>query len=190
VTLRSGHGKGAGVPRIEVLPADELPVGVQAPPQAVARGERRPDGTFAPGARTIQAAGGRATAGKTRLAAKLGLATLPDDDAFAPYRRAAATFRRVQCAELARTVGGGACGPGPSSVVASAALALAWSRYLSDRASATGDPELAMRSARLGETSRQHLMAAHELCAREAAARPKAPRDPLGAFMSKDPTDG
>jgi hypothetical protein len=127
----------------------------------------------APGARTVQAAGGRAKRGKARLTARLGLASLPAGHAFAPYRRAAATFRRVQCSELARTVGGGVCGPGPSSVVASSALALAWSRYLSDEAARTGDPELAMRSARLGETSRQHLLAAHELCAREAQARPR-----------------
>jgi hypothetical protein len=173
MSWRAGHGTGAGTPRIEVLPTDELPVGVQAPLQAEARGERTPDGRWTPGARTAQVQGGRAKRGKSRLAARLGLATLPEGDAFAPYRRAAATFRRVQCSELARTVGGGVCGPGPSSVVASAALALAWSRYFSDQAAATGDPELAMRSARLGETSRQHLLAAHELCAREAAARPK-----------------
>jgi hypothetical protein len=177
MALRTGHGNGAGVPRVEVLPADELPAGVQAPPLASAGGERRPDGTFAPGARTIQAAGGRATRGKSRLTARLGLSTLPEGDAFAPYRRAAATFRRVQCAEAARTVGGGVCGPGPSSIFASAALALAWSRFLSDQAAATGDPDLAMRSARLGETSRQHLLAGHELCAKEALARPRAPVD-------------
>jgi hypothetical protein len=159
-----------------VLPADELPSGVQGPPLESARRERRPDGTFARGARTMQAAGGRATAGKTKLTARLGLSHLPDDSAFRPYKGAAATFRRVQCAELARTVGGGTCGPGPSSVVASDALALAWSRYFSDQAAVTGDPELAMRSARLGETSRQHLLAAHELCAREAEARPRSAR--------------
>jgi hypothetical protein len=78
MALRNGHGTGSGVPRVEVLPADELPQGVQAPALASARGERRPDGTFAPGARTMQAAGGRATAGKTRLTARLGLASLPD----------------------------------------------------------------------------------------------------------------
>jgi hypothetical protein len=143
-------------------------------------------------ARTVQSAGGRATRGKSRLAARLGLANLPEGDAFAPYRRAAATFRRVQCAELARTVGGGVCGPGPSSVVASAALALGWSRYLSDQAAKTGDPELAMRSARLGETSRQHLLAAHELAAREAQARRAAQpaSDPLGAFMPASKSEG
>ncbi len=185
MALRAGHGKGAGTPRVEVLPPDELPAGVQATEQAPARGERRQNGTFAKGARSAQAAGGRATRGKARLAARLGLANLPDGDAFATYRKAASTFRRVQCAELARTVGGGVCGPGPSSVVASAALCLAWSRYLSDQAAVTGDPELALRSARLGETSRQHLLAAHELCAREAEARKKAsrPRDPVAEFL-------
>jgi hypothetical protein len=185
MTLRAGHGNGRGSPHVEVLPPDELPEGVQAPRLASARGERRPNGTFAPGARTVQSAGGLATRGKSRLTARLGLTTLTEGEAFAPYRRAAATFRRVQCAELARSVGGGICGPGPSSVVASAALALAWSRYLSDQAAATGDPELAMRSARLGETSRQHLLAAFELVAKEAQARPRAPVDLAARFIAR-----
>jgi hypothetical protein len=174
MALRTGHGNGAGVPRVEVLPVDELPAGVPADAGADSRTAATEAGRFAPGNRR-SVLGGRAKRGTSRLTARLGLATLAEGDAFAPYRRAAATFRRVQCAELARTVGGGVCGPGPSSVVASAALALAWSRYLSDEAARTGDPELAMRSARLGETSRQHLLAAHELCAREAAARPTTP---------------
>jgi hypothetical protein len=173
MALRTGHGNGAGVPRIEVLPADELPDGVPVDARAAGPSDRVEGGRFARG-NALARQGGRAKRGTSRLTSRLGLSTPPDGDAFAPYRRAAATFRRVQCAELSRTVGGGACGPGPSSVVASAALALAWSRYLSDQAAATGDPELAMRSARLGETSRQHLLAAHELCAREAEARPPA----------------
>jgi hypothetical protein len=162
---------------------------VQADEQASAGHERRPDGTFAPGARAAQSAGGKATKGKTRLAAKLGLATLPEGTAFAPYRASAATFRRVQCAELAKTVGGGVCGPGPSSIVASAALALAWSRYLSDVAATNGDPELALRAVRLGDASRQALLTAFELCAREAEARRKTtgPADPLEAFMRGKP---
>lgn len=171
MVLRAGHGTGAGVPRVEVLPADELPDGVPADARAERPSDRGEAGRFAPG-NALARAGGRAKRGKSRLTARLGLSTLAEGDAFRPYRAAAATFRRVQCAELSRTVGGGVCGPGPSSVVASAALALAWSRFLSDQAAATGDPELAMRSARLGETSRQHLLAAHELCAREAAGRP------------------
>lgn len=185
MTYRSAHGNGASaLVRVETSPADELPLGVQASPQANARHERRPDGTFAPGARTVQSAGGRATRGKSRLAARLGLSSLPDDSAVRPYMASAATFRRVQCADLARTVGGGVCGPAPSSIVASASLALAWSRYFSDSAAATGDPELAMRAIRLGDSSRQMLLTAHELCAREALARPKPNADPLAAFMA------
>ena len=178
MTLRKAHGSGAAaLVRVETLPADELPLGVQAPPQASARKERRPNGTFAPGARTIQASGGRATRGKSKLTARLGLANLPEGNAFAPYRRAATKFRRVQCAELARIVGGGVCGPAPSSIVASAALALAWSRYFSDQAAVSGDSELAVRALRAADASRQSLLTAHELCAREAASRPLAPSD-------------
>ncbi len=181
MAIRSGHGAGAGTPRIEVLPPDELPDGVPAEARQASPTDRGKAGRFARG-NSLARAGGKALAGKSRLSSRLGLTTLPDDAAFRQYKAAASSFRRTQCAELARTVGGGVCGPGPSSVVASAALALAWSRYFSDLAASTGDPELAMRSARLGETSRQHLLAAHELCAREAQARPKGPVDPLAAW--------
>ena len=178
MSLRKGHGRGApALLRSETLPADELPLGVQGDLLAPAREERRADGTFAPGARTLQAAGGRATAGQSKLTARLGLGDLPDGADFAPYRRAASTFRRVQCASLASNVGGGVCGPAPSSIVASAALALAWSRYFSDLAARGGDPELAMKAVRLGDASRQSLLTAHELCAREAQARPRPPVD-------------
>jgi hypothetical protein len=159
MALRTGHGTGAGVPRIEVLPADELPVGVPAPhaPALAERtSERTADGRWAPGARTAQRSGGLATRGKTRLADRLGLSTLPSGCDFAPYRASAVSFRRAQTAQLARDVGGGLCGPAPSSLIATAS--------------------------RLGDASRQSLLAAHELCAREAAARPKAPVDPLAAY--------
>jgi hypothetical protein len=174
------------VPRIEVLPPDELPAGVPDAARPDRPSDRRVAGRFAPG-NALAAQGGLAKRGHARLVALLGLSSLPEGSSFTPYRRAAATFRRVQCTELARTVGGGVCGPGPSSVVASAALALAWSRYFSDLAAATGDAELAMRSARLGETSRQHLMAAHELCAREAQARAgdRGPTDKQDALRSR-----
>lgn len=179
MTLRRAHGRGAkALLRAETMPADELPLGVQAPPQESAREERRPDGRWARGARTAQSAGGRATRGKSRLAARLGLSSLPDDSGLRTYMASAATYRRVQCAELARTVGGGVCGPAPASIVASAALALAWSRYLSDRAALTGDPELATRAIGLADRSRTMLLTAHELCAREAEARQARPMSP------------
>jgi hypothetical protein len=173
VTLRTGHGTGAGVPRIEVLPADELPRGVHAPEHVPSTDERRPDGRWTPGASTAQREGGRARRSATRLARRLGLAELADDAAFAPYRRAAVDFRRAHCRTLAATVGGGVCGPGPSSIVASAAWQLAASRFLFDQGSAAGDAF--KQASQLANDSRQNLLAAHELCAREASARPRPP---------------
>jgi hypothetical protein len=182
MTLRSGHGAGAGVPRVEVLPADELPAGVPAAARAVSPSDRGEAGRFARG-NSLAVHGGRARAGKTRLADRMGLRRLPDGAAFAPYKRAAVPFRRAQCAQLAASVGGGFCGPGPSSLVASAALQLAWSRYLSDVAAETGDADTALQASRLADASRQNLLAAHELCAREAAARPR--RDHIDALNAR-----
>jgi hypothetical protein len=173
MTLRTGHGNGAGVPRIEVMPADELLAGVQGPLHAESMDERRPDGTWARGARTAQSEGGRSRRDQTRLARRMGLALLSNEAAFAPYKRAAADFRRTHCTSLARSVGGGVCGPGPSSVVATAAWQLAASRYLFDLGAQGGDAKLLLEASRLGDASRQNLLAAHELCAREALARQK-----------------
>lgn len=177
MALRSGHGSGAGTPRIEVLPADELPAGLPANAGPLSPSQRGPRGRFAEG-NTESKKGGESRAGKTRLADRLGLRALPDGAAFAPYKASAVSFRRAQCAALAATVGGGFCGPAPSSFVASAALQLAWSRYLSDVAAETGNGELAIQSSRLANDSRQNLLAAHELAAKEAAARP-APKGVL-----------
>jgi hypothetical protein len=170
MSLRKGHGTGAGQPRIEVLPPDELPAGVPENADQVSRAAALERGPFAPGNRR-SVLGGRARRGKTRLAERMGLRALPEGSAFRAYKVAAASFRRAQCAELARTVGGGVCGPGPSSMIASAALQLAWSRYLADAAAEHQEPDLALAASRLADASRQNLLAAHELCAKEAAAR-------------------
>jgi len=183
--LRAAHGAGApALIRVETAPADELPEGIPGEARTTSPTDRGAGGRFAPG-NSLARQGGRSKAGKAKLTARLGLADLAESADFAPYRKAAATFRRVQCSSLAATVGGGVCGPGPSSIVASAALALAWSRYLSDLAATTGDPELAGKAMKLGDTSRQALLTAHELCAREAQARPRAPFDPLAAYMGR-----
>jgi|SRR5882762_9865213 len=183
---RKAHGsRKDSLVRIEVLPADELPAGVPdntPPPQNVERG---PHGQFAPGNK-LSALGGKAKAGQVYLAGRLGNIKLSPTNAFAPYKRQAATFRRVQCATLAKTVGGGICGPAPSSIVASASISLAWSRYFSDQASIAADPrdamEMATKSVNLGDKSRQALLTAHELCAKEAQSRPKKAFDPLAGW--------
>ena len=166
MTLRSGHGNGAGSPRIEVLPVDELPEGVQGTALAEHRTERQADGTFRPGARTAQAAGGSASREMTRLARRMALGDSLADPRFEPYARAGRAFRRAQVTILARTVGGGHCGPAPASCVGSAAWQLAASRFAFE---VLGDLVL---GSRLANDSRQNLLAAHELCAKEAQSRP------------------
>lgn len=160
--------------------ADELPEGAPASARASSPTDRGEAGRFAPG-NGLARAGGRATAGKTRLSARLGLTSLPHGSAFRQYKAAASSFRRAQCAALAASVGAGMCGPGPSSMVASAALQLAWSRYLSDQAAANGDPDMAIAASRLADASRNNLLSAHELTAKEAQARAavRGPADPL-----------
>lgn len=86
-------------------------------------------------------------------------------------------------ATLAATVGGGEVGPGPASVVSTAALQLGASRYLHDLGAETGDAKLLLDASRLADASRQNLLAAHELTAKEALARPK--QNPTLALIEK-----
>lgn len=188
MAIREGHGKGQGTPHIEVPKAKDLPLGVAVPVSDWSHVERTPDGKLTTaGARALQLAGARARKGRKQLATELGLKALPDTAEFRPYKGHAVAFRRASCQELAQTVGGGVCGSIPSSIVASAALALAWSRYLSDKAALTGDAQLAAQSMRASEVSRQHLMAAQELCAKQALARAQAVShvDPLTAIRAQ-----
>ena len=172
MALSTGHGNGAGVPRIEVLPADELPIGVQAQEQEPSTSERTATGMWRKGARTVQSNGGKSRARQTRLARRLGLADIGSLEAFKPYKRAAADFRRTHVIALARSIGGGHCGAGPASIVSTAAWQLAASRYLFDLAGQIGAPDLFIQASRLASDSRQNLLAAHELCAKEAQSRP------------------
>lgn len=176
MSLRAAHGRAKNLGAllvVENVPVSELPRGVQASLQAESRGEREANGRFAPGASTAQSRGGKARREKTRLADKLGLAKLSEDAAFAPYLRAAEAFKRTQVNTLAVNVGAGYCGPAPASMVASASLQLAASRYFFDLAAESGDPDLAIKASRLSDASRQSLLTAHDLCAREAQGRPR-----------------
>jgi hypothetical protein len=189
MALRNGHGSGKGQPRVEVLPPDELPAGM---PEAYRSKQQPPageHGRFAPG-NHLAAAGGRAKAGSTRLARRLGIADLPGNAPFAPYKRAAAAFRRFHVARLAASVGGGQCGPAPASIVATAAWQLAASRYLFDLvASGELGPDALKLASQLGNDSRQNLLASHEICAREAKAQPKPAHSwltPVGTLPASD----
>ncbi len=186
MALRKGHGTGAGVPRIEVLPADELPAPIPADPVPVLR---RKNGTVADSAsaKALGARGGPARVARARLVSALGLVDLDAQAPFAPYRTAGDAFVESHLAELARQAGG-EVGPGPSSIVASAAVQLTASRFFSDKAATTGDASLFALASSLANASRQNLLAAYELAVREAEARPRGPVDPLAAYRLPEDT--
>jgi len=177
MTLRTGHGTGKGSPHVEVLPADELPTPVAAaealpsvPLHFRQNGKIADSGT----AKALGKRGGEAKARKVRLVDSLGLATIAEDSSFGPYRAAAEEFVRAHLASLAAQAGGDV-GTGPSTMVASAGLQLAASRWAFDQAAIAGDPALMKLGSQLANDSRQNLLASYELAVREAESRRKAP---------------
>jgi hypothetical protein len=93
-------------------------------------------------------------------------------------------------ANLAATVGGGSIGPGPASIVSTAAIQLGASRYLSDLGARLGDAKLLLDGSRLADASRQNLLAAHELVAKEAKSRPKSTKPAWMAIAEQAAADG
>lgn len=189
MTLRRVHGNAArsGKPLVvEVLPADEQPRGLPAPASAPSppepAGSRRPTGQLVPGprARELARRGGLARAAKARqlrVLEGLGLRGA-QPKVLRPFLEDAEQFAKYETERLARTVGGGVCEGAPASFVQSAALETAGSRA----AFAKGDMVL---GSRLAAAARQNLLAAHELCAREAQAR-AATDDGSHGFMLDD----
>ncbi len=169
--IRTAHGNGASaLARVETPPVDELPAGIRSEYGPSERSNRGPNGRFVKGNTA-----GRARRGQTRLSTALQLAKADDPGGMRKYIRAADAWRAAQADELARSVGGGYCGPGPTSILATAALALAASRFLFDQAVAEGgNPEKLTRAAKLGDSHRQALLTATALCAQEAETRPRS----------------
>ena len=156
---------------MEVLPPDELPAPIPAAPaDATGLADRAPGGRWNSVSGRVAGRLGARASGRPSLVSSLGLDIAATD--FRPYRRKAASFRRAHTAELA-ALAGGTCGTGPSSMVATAALQLAASRYLYDKATATGVIDVALlREARQqGDSARQNLLAAYELAVREGKLR-------------------
>lgn len=201
MALRSPHGRakehGSPGPRIEVLPPDELPAPVPGTRQPVDSAEMLESnraalqlhGRLTKGnASAIAQMGGRAKLGRPSLVSTLGLSKdlEPASDAFRPYRRRANAFRRAHCDSLS-LLAGGECGTGPSSLVATASIQLAVSRWLYDAGTkaATPDVSLLKEARQQGDSSRQNLLAAYELAVREAQRRGKKDVDPLTIIETK-----
>jgi len=174
MALRTGHGRGAGQPHIEVLPVDEQPAGIPAearsPRPAEAPGSRDASGRFADRQLATELArrGGLARAAKARqLRALTGLGLRGATPvSLAPYLDDANQFAESEVARLARECGGGVCPQNAAALVQQAALAMAGSRA----AYAEGD---SANGAKLGVEVRQNLLGARELTVREAQGRPK-----------------
>jgi hypothetical protein len=181
MALRKAHGAaaaGGALLVIEHAPPDELPAGTPAAPSSPV--ERRSDGTVTPeGARALGRQGGIGAAERRRYASQLAdtLGMGEVGPGLVLYVDAAREFAEVHLHDLAQSVGGGRVGPGVASMVQSAALALAASRAMYAEGSRTGDHRLLGQAAQLADKSRTSLLTAHELAAREAAARPPKPED-------------
>lgn len=175
--LRTGHGAGKGTPHVELPPADEQSPAVHASAATVPL-TFRSDGRIADSetARELGRRGGTKTAQRVRLVDSLGLATIAESADFAKYRTSAEAFVAHHVAELAR-IAGGKVGSGPSTMVASAALQLAASRFCFDRGAQTGDVAMLKLGSSLANDSRQNLIAARETAIRDAEGYVGAPED-------------
>ena len=170
VPTQRSHGK----TRPQAPRPDELLAGVPAsagPPITRDALGRVQQGTS--GAQALASLGGRAKAEAARLKRMLGLAEPAEP--YRAYLAHAADWRDAQLRHLAEQVGGGYLGPDVIAIVSTAARQLAASLAMNDAAYVDGceDPApLLEKASKLGNDSRQNLLAAHELCARAAKARP------------------
>lgn len=172
--LRTPHGRAAELGAVivsETLPADEIGrLAVHADEQAEAGAERRRDGTFAAGARTQQAKGGRARKNSLTWARSMGLENLSDDPKFKAELRKSKAWVREQRKAYAATYGGGVCGVAPSTLIVGAAWMFAAARAL---LAGDLDPKSILAAASLQDKARTALLTASQLCATEAQTRPK-----------------
>lgn len=91
---------------------------------------------------------------------------------FTPYKEEIKRFWKAHCNQLARNVGRGRCGVGPSMLVSHAAWQFGMARYYLEKAMSIDDGrELITMANKLAQGGRQNMIAAHTLCAREGQAR-------------------
>lgn len=161
--VRTGHGPNKGKPMIEISPPDELsdPVG----PPKVKRGKPFQKGN--------KAAAGR----RPKLTALGGKrADEIEDPEYRQCLRDAERYRQKRAREIRNSHG--YLSSGAASILGSAALQLAMSRYWGMRAAT--DHKIAALASRFATEARQNELAAWELAAREAKA--KLDQDDGGEF--------
>lgn len=164
MTVRKGHGAGAGSPRVEVLPADEQPPAqaVGADPLATGRDANK---------RVRTPAAARAMAKLPRRGRFVPRA-IACDPRFEAHNRRRLEWQQRRTAELQTAHGG--VSYGVAAMLNAAAWLYAAGEFAAERAAETADVEAFKQAAALTSTARQHELAAWELAAREAQTRPKA----------------
>lgn len=172
---RSNHGadRKARGPRvvIETVPFNELPQPAVEAARSVPLAFRS-DGRIGnqETARELGRRGGQERARHARILRSLGLVQLAKDHVFYDYEIAGEQFANKQIETLAAMYDG-ECSEGPSSIIKTAALQLAASRFLYDLGKQNGDPNMLMKASALGNDSRTNIANALELQSREVAAR-------------------
>lgn len=175
MTLRSGHGgSGKHLVVVETRPVDELgALNADDTVQGLAITSRR--------GRPFQR-GNRAAAGRPpALASSAGM---PLDAADPLYKKCLAwarRYRKHRIKELAIQHGGDVSS-GVCSLITSASLDMAASRYVTARVAAGGNPADLKLASQLGQAAKQSELCALEIAAREAAARPQMPTDYLAQW--------
>jgi hypothetical protein len=113
-------------------------------------------------------------AGRKLKLAVLGIPTdilNAGDPRYAACMRAAGTYRKARTRELFELHG--YVSAGASSLLSTAAINLAASRFLYEKFALEGDINLLKVATKLSDSARQNELAAWELCAREGLARKK-----------------
>jgi len=130
MAMRSGRAGRRSSLVVEVLPADELPA---ATPSESAKPTRDAGGHFVAGNPFAKMRRAKTTVGGVRVDTAC--------DAYKPFGRWGRRYGGHRRGELAQAHGG-SISAGVGALVESAALALSASRFLHDKASATGDAAL------------------------------------------------
>ncbi len=164
-------GKNKGNPQVETPRADELsrinPEEAQERLQARIDGRKNNKGWPK----------GKPMYKKTKLAI-MGIpkdALVSGDPAYARCVKLSKAYQKVRCREFA--ISHGFVSSGVNALLATAALALAASRYMYERATKADPDSIAQTlkaASQLASDARQNELAAWELCARESMAKRKA----------------
>lgn len=180
--LAPGGGLGPGAPLANLPPSETLLQSEQIFPTGK---KHKP---FGPG-NDYARLGGLAKKDVPKMLAEMGV---PDVAPFKKFKALATSFLKFHTKRLARDVGGGECGPAPSMMVKFASFQAASAEYLFREAVKlleTQDPDslskatdLFQSSSKLQNSSRQNLLAAHELCAKEALSKRNGPDRAKSAF--------